>query len=69
MTMALLLPSTVIVTTGESLPVCVRSILLKLLETVPPTVDGLTTKDGPHLYEDMLTILATSGWTSTEIIE
>ena len=38
-------------------------------ETVPPSVDGLTTKDGPHLYEDMLTILATSGWTSTEIIE
>ena len=38
-------------------------------ETIPPSVDGLTTKDGPHLYEDMLTILATSGWTSTEIIE
>ena len=38
-------------------------------ETVPPSVDGLTTKDGPHLYEDMLTILATSGWTSTEIVE
>ena len=38
-------------------------------ETVPPSVDGLTTKDGPHLYQDMLTILATSGWTSTEIVE
>ena len=38
-------------------------------ETIPPSVDGLKTKDGPHLYEDMLTILATSGWTSTEIIE
>jgi len=38
-------------------------------ETIPPSVDGLTTKDGPHLYEDMLTILATSGWTSTEIVE
>ena len=38
-------------------------------ETVPPSVDGLTTKDGPHLYQDMLTILSTSGWTSTEIIE
>ena len=38
-------------------------------ETIPPSVDCLTTKDGPHLYEDMLTILATSGWTSTEIIE
>jgi len=36
-------------------------------ETIPPSVDGLTTKDGPHIYEDMLTILATSGWTSTEI--
>jgi len=38
-------------------------------ETVPPSVDSLTTKDGPHLYQDMLTILATSGWTSTEIVE
>jgi len=37
-------------------------------ETIPPSVDGLTTKDGPYIYEDMLTILATSGWTSTEII-
>jgi len=36
-------------------------------EIVPPSVNGLTTKDGPHIYEDMLTILATSGWTSTEI--
>jgi hypothetical protein len=37
-------------------------------ETTPPSVDGLTTKDGPHLYQDMLTILATSGWTGTDII-
>ena len=36
-------------------------------ETIPPSVDSLTTKEGPHIYEDMLTILATSGWTSTEI--
>ncbi len=38
-------------------------------ETIPPSVDALTTKDGPYIYEDMLTILATSGWTSTEIVE
>jgi len=38
-------------------------------ETIPPSVDALTTKDGPHLYEDMLAILSTSGWTNTEIVE
>jgi len=36
-------------------------------ETIPPSVDSLTTKEGPHIYADMLAILATSGWTSTEI--
>jgi len=38
-------------------------------ETIPPSVDALTTKDGPHLYEDMLAILSTSGSTNTEIVE
>ena len=37
-------------------------------EIIPTSVNSLTTKDGPHLYVDMLAILATSGWTSTEII-
>ena len=36
-------------------------------ETIPPSVYSLTTKEGPHIYADMLAILATSGWTSTEI--
>ena len=36
-------------------------------ETIPPSVDSLATKEGPHIYADMLAILATSGWTSTEI--
>jgi hypothetical protein len=33
----------------------------------PPSVDSLATKEGPYIYADMLAILATSGWTSTEI--
>lgn len=36
---------------------------------IPTSVDNLTTKDGPYHYDEILTILATSGWTSTEIIE
>ena len=36
-------------------------------ETIPSSVDSLATKEGPHIYADMLAILATSGWTSTEI--
>ena len=38
-------------------------------EIVPSSVNLLTTKEGPYHYDDMLTILSTSGWTSTEIIE
>lgn len=37
-------------------------------ETVPPSVGGLTTKEGPYHYDEMIIILATSGWTGTEII-
>ena len=36
-------------------------------ETIPSSVDSFTTKEWPHIYADMLAILATSGWTSTEI--
>jgi len=38
-------------------------------ETIPPSVDGLTTKDGPHHYEDMLTILGGPEWTPEETPE
>jgi hypothetical protein len=37
-------------------------------EIVPSSVNLLTTKEGPYHYDDMLTILATSGWTGTDII-
>jgi hypothetical protein len=30
---------------------------------IPPSVDSLTTKEGPYTYEEMLTILATPEWT------
>jgi len=32
-------------------------------ETIPSSVDSLTTKEGPYTYEEMLSILATSEWT------
>jgi hypothetical protein len=32
-------------------------------ETIPSSVDLLTTKEGPYTYEEMLTILATPEWT------
>ena len=32
----------------------------------PTSVDSLTTKEGPYLYEDMLTILSGSEWTPEE---
>lgn len=35
-------------------------------DIVPPSVDSLTTKEGPYHYEDMLTILATPAWTEPE---
>lgn len=31
--------------------------------TIPPSVDALTTKEGPYTYEEILTILATPEWT------
>ena len=32
-------------------------------ETIPTTVDLLTTKEGPYTYEEIVTILQTSEWT------
>ena len=31
--------------------------------TIPPSVDALTTKEGPYTYEEILAILATPEWT------
>ena len=35
-------------------------------ETIPTSVDSLTTKEGPYHYDEILTILATSEWTPDE---
>lgn len=35
-------------------------------ETVPPSVDALTTKEGPYSYEQILNILTGSAWTPEE---
>jgi hypothetical protein len=32
-------------------------------ESVPPSVEALTTKEGPYTYDEMLQILATPEWT------
>jgi hypothetical protein len=33
-------------------------------EAIPSSVDGLTTKEGPYTYEEILTILSTEEWTN-----
>jgi hypothetical protein len=33
-------------------------------ESIPSSVDALTTKEGPYTYEEILTILATEEWTN-----
>jgi hypothetical protein len=33
-------------------------------ETVPSSVESLTTKEGPYTYEEILAILATPEWTN-----
>ena len=33
-------------------------------EVIPTSIDGLTTKEGPYTYEEILTILSTEEWTS-----
>jgi len=34
-------------------------------ETVPTSVDNLTTKEGPYTYDEIVTILTGSDWTDT----
>ena len=36
--------------------------------TTPPSVDILTTKEGPYTYDEILTILNGPEWTSNEMI-
>ena len=32
-------------------------------QEIPPSVEGLTTKEGPYTYDEILAILATPEWT------
>lgn len=32
-------------------------------ETIPSSIEGLTTKEGPYTYDEILAILATPEWT------
>ena len=34
-------------------------------ETIPTSVDNLTTKEGPYTYDEITTILTGSDWTDT----
>jgi hypothetical protein len=38
-------------------------------DTIPTTVDSLTTKQGPYTYEEVVIILATDVWTNPNPIE
>ncbi len=35
---------------------------------IPPSVESLTTKEGPYTYDEILTILNGPEWTSNEMI-
>ena len=37
-------------------------------ETIPSSVDSLTTKEGPYTYQEIIDILNTPEWSSNEII-
>jgi hypothetical protein len=37
-------------------------------EIIPPSIDSLTTKEGPYTYDEMINILNGVEWTSTEEI-
>jgi len=37
-------------------------------ETIPSSVDSLTTKEGPYTYDEILTILSGPEWTTNDII-
>lgn len=38
-------------------------------EVVPPSIENLTTKQGPYTYDEILTILSGSEWSSSEITQ
>ena len=38
-------------------------------EQIPPSVEALTTKEGPYTYEQMLEIMNTEEWTSPIVVE
>ncbi len=37
-------------------------------QNIPPSVQNLTTKEGPYTYQEILTILATEEWTNYDIL-
>jgi hypothetical protein len=37
-------------------------------ETIPPSIENLTTKEGPYTYQEILTILSTEEWTNYDIL-
>jgi hypothetical protein len=37
-------------------------------ETIPSSVDSLTTKEGPYTYQEIIDILNTPEWTSNDMI-
>lgn len=41
---------------------------VKYEDDMPPTVEALTTKQGPYTHEEILAILATEEWTPDEPI-
>jgi hypothetical protein len=36
--------------------------------TMPSSIDALTTKEGPYTYDEILTILATNMWTNNDML-
>ena len=37
-------------------------------EIIPPSIQNLTTKEGPYTYQEILTILTTEEWTNYDIL-
>jgi hypothetical protein len=37
-------------------------------ETIPPSVQNLTTKEGPYTYQEILTILSTAEWIDYDVL-
>jgi len=38
------------------------------VETIPSSVDSLTTKEGPYTYQEIIDILNTPEWTTNDMI-